>query len=78
MTVFDLKTGERAVVLKVNIGGAAAARLKALGLAAGTRVEALAFSLFNSGILLGFNAVKLGMRKSLAQKIEVEREGAKN
>ena len=71
VTVFDLPTGKSGKVVKMDITGPAAARLKALGLREGVEVRVLAFSLFKSGVLLGFGAVRLGMRKALARKIEV-------
>ena len=71
MTVFDLKEGTSGKVVRMDITGPAATRLKALGLVAGVEVRALAFSLFKGGVLIGFGAVRLGMRKALAKKIEV-------
>lgn len=71
MTVFDLKKGESAKVTKINLAGAEAARLSALGLNAGTYVQVLSFSLFKSAVLLSFGAVRVGIRKPLAVKIEV-------
>lgn len=73
MTVFDLRKGENARVTKINISGSAAARLAALGLKTGTCVQILSFSLFKSAVLLSFGAVRLGMRRPLAEKVEVKR-----
>lgn len=73
MSVFDLKAGEEAIILKTNFSGGAAARLAALGITAGKRVTVLAFSLFKSSVLIGCGAVRLGVRKSLARLIEVEK-----
>ena len=72
MSVFDLKAGDSAVIKKINISGGAEQRLSSLGIVVGKRVEVLAFSLFKSGVLLGCGAVRLGVRKLLASKIEVE------
>ena len=72
MTVFDLKEGASGRIKKMDIAGPAAARLRALGFKEGITVKVLAFSLFRGGVLLGFNAVRLGMRRALAQRIEVE------
>lgn len=72
MTVYDLKAGEEATILRTNFSGGAAARLTSLGITAGKRVTVLAFSLFKSSVLIGCGAVRLGLRKSLAQLIEVE------
>ena len=71
MTVFDLKKGEEGVVTAIKIEGNAAARLSALGLKVGTCVQALSYSLFKSAVLISFGAVRVGVRKPLAQKIEV-------
>ena len=71
MSVFDLKAGHSARIVKINLEGGAAARLTSLGITTGKRVTALAFSLFKSSILIGCGAVRLGIRKSLARQIEV-------
>ena len=73
MTVFDLKTGEEAEVIRINAVGAEGARLSALGLKIGTRVHILSYSLFKSSVLLGFGAVRLSVRASIARRIEVKR-----
>lgn len=73
MTVFDLKKGETGVVERVDLSGGGAARLHALGLKIGTRVQILSFSLFKSSVLVAFGSVRLGIRRSLAQKIEVDK-----
>lgn len=75
MRIFDLKAGDAAVITKMNIGGAALERLTALGIKAGRRIEVLSFSLFKSSVLISCNAVRVGLRKSLAEKIEVKYEG---
>lgn len=72
MSVYDLKAGQSARIVKIKIEGGAAARLASLGITTGKRVTALAFSLFKSSVLIGCGAVRLGVRKSLAVLIEVE------
>ena len=72
MTVFDLKKGDNARITSIKLDGGAAARLSALGLKTGTYVQVLSFSLFKSAVLLSFGAVRLGIRKSLANAIQVE------
>lgn len=72
MTVFDLKKGDTAIVKRVNLSGGAAARLAALGLKNDTCITVLGFSLFKSAVLLGFGAVRLGVRRALAENIEAE------
>ena len=71
MTVFDLKKGDSGEVTAIGLEGGAAARLAALGLKVGTRVQVLSYSLFKSAVLLSFGAVRVGVRKPLAKKIEV-------
>ena len=73
MTVFDLKKGEEGKITAVKLDGGAAARLSALGLKTGTCVQVLSFSLFKSAVLLSFGAVRVGIRKALAQKLEVQK-----
>lgn len=72
MTVFDLKKGDCARVTRVNTDGGARSRMDALGLVAGARIEVLGYSLFRSGVLISFGGVRLGMRKKVAETIEVE------
>lgn len=71
MTVFDLKKGDEAKVTAIKLEGSAAARLTALGLKIGTCVQILSFSLFKSAVLIAFGAVRVGVRKHLAERIEV-------
>lgn len=71
MTVFDLKKGDKAKVTAIKLDGGAAARLSALGLKNGTCIQILSFSLFKSAVLISFGAVRVGIRKSLAQKLEI-------
>lgn len=72
MTVFDLKAGDRARVTRVGVDGAARARLDSLGLAVGAHIETIGYSLFRSAVLVSFGGVRLGMRKKIAEAIEVE------
>ncbi len=72
MNVFDLKMGEFATIKRIDLSGGALERFTALGFKAGERVEVLSYSLFKSSVLLSCNAVRLGVRKPLALKIEVE------
>lgn len=71
MTVFNLKKGEEAKITAIKLEGGAAARLAALGLKKGTRVRILSFSLFKSAVLISFGAVRVGVRRRLAESIEV-------
>lgn len=71
MSVFNLKAGESAKITKISVTGAARDRLTALGITCGAKVTCLGFSLFNSSILLGVNAVRVALRKGVASAIEV-------
>lgn len=73
MSVYDLKAGEEGIILSINFAGGAAARLNSLSITCGKRVSVLAFSLFKSSVLIGCGAVRLGIRKSLAKLIEVQK-----
>lgn len=75
MTVFDLKKGDEAYITDINLTGSAAARLGALGLKRGAKVLVAGFSLFKSAALIGAGAARIGIRRPLAEKIEVERAG---
>lgn len=72
MTVFDLRAGETAKIIKINVSGGAAERLNSLGVICGKRITALAFSLFKSSVLISCGSIRLGLRKALATLIEVE------
>ncbi len=72
MTVFDLKAGESAEIARINLSGAAMARLKALGICDGARITVLSYSLFKSSALVSCAAVRVGIRKKLAEKIELK------
>ncbi|MDE7453853.1 MAG: ferrous iron transport protein A [Clostridia bacterium] len=73
MSVFDLKAGESAKILSIDISGNALARLQSLGIAVGKRVTVLSFSLFKTGVLIGCGAVRVGVRRELAKLIGVEK-----
>lgn len=71
MSVFNLPKGGSGVVLRVDVDGAAGERLFSLGIKKGAVVTVVAFSLFNSGVLViaGYN--RIGLRRSVAERIEV-------
>lgn len=72
MSVFDLKRGDKAKITGCSVTGNAYLRLASLGIAVGEIINVLAFSLFKSSVLISCGAVRLAMRKSLAQSITVE------
>ena len=71
--IYSLKQGECAKITKIDVTGNAAVRLSSLGITVGKKITVLSFSLFKSSVLIGCGAVRLGLRKSLAAKIEVEK-----
>ena len=73
MTVFNLRVGESANITKIALLGSAKKRLNSLGITVGSSVTVLAYSLFNSGVLISCGAVRVGLRKSLANLIEVKK-----
>ncbi len=71
MTAFNLGAGESARIIRVNVDGAAAERLRALGFYSGRVVTVLGYSLRKSSVLLACGSVRLAARRSVADKIEV-------
>lgn len=72
MSVFDLKKGQRAKVKSVAVDGAAGERLTSLGVVRGAEISAVAFSLFNGSVLITVGYNRLAIRRSVAERIEVE------
>lgn len=72
MGVFNLKKGQSGVIKLVAVDGTAGQRLKSLGVVKGAKVTVIGYCLFNSSVLIlcGYN--RIALRKSVAQKIEVE------
>ena len=71
MKVFDLKMGETGVITRIDLAGGVRERLSSLGIRVGERVEVISFSLLKSSVLISWSAVRVGLRKSIAKKIEV-------
>ena len=63
--------GDIATISRIDLSGSARDRLYALGIKEGEKIEVISFSLLKSSVLISCNAVRVGLRKSLAQKIEV-------
>ena len=74
MSVFDLSVGDSGIIKCCNLSGSAATRLNSLGISVGKKITVLSYSLFRGSVLIGCGAVRLGIRASLAKKIEVEVE----
>lgn len=73
MTVFNLKSGESATVIKISVSDSAQKRLSSMGIRVGRVVTALGFSLFSGSVLVQCGAVRVGIRKVLAECIEVKK-----
>ncbi len=72
MSVFDLKSGQCAKIRTIKTEGSLKARLNSLGIREGETVECITFSTFKSSVLISCAAVRVGLRRSIAKKIEVE------
>jgi Fe2+ transport system protein FeoA len=73
MGVFVLKAGESGIVKKMDLMDAQMARLVSLGINVGSKITVVSYSLFNTSVLILSGFIRVAMRKSIAQKIEVER-----
>ncbi len=71
MTVFSLKKGQKGRVEKISVPTAVKNRLISIGVRRGAVIKVLAFSLFNSSILLSCNGIRFGLRREYALSIEV-------
>lgn len=71
MSVFNLAKGKSGIISDVKVDGAAGERLNALGIKKGAMVTVVAFSLFNSGVLIMAGYNRIGLRKYVAERIEV-------
>ncbi len=72
MKLCELIPGQRAEVVSVNVGGAPAARLRALGIAAGKEVVLLRRAPFGGGLLLSCGGTRVALRASVAARIFVK------
>lgn len=68
-----MEVGGSGKIISVGIDGAAGERLNSLGFKKGRTVTALAFSLFKGGVLVAAGYNRVALRRSVAQKITVER-----
>ncbi len=73
MSVFNLKKNEWGKIVSVAVDGAAGERLKALGLVKGEKIYIVAFSLFGVSVLIASGGNRIALRRSVAERIEVER-----
>ncbi|MBE7088685.1 MAG: ferrous iron transport protein A [Clostridiales bacterium] len=71
MTVFNLKVNQTAKIVGVFASGATLKRLNSLGIVRGQLIKVLAFSFFSGSVLIACDEVRVSIRKSLAEKIEV-------
>jgi len=73
MTLADLKTDEKAVVLKVNADGELKQRLASLGLRKNSSIKVKALSLTKSTIEVEVGTGMIALRFAEAKEIRVER-----
>lgn len=66
-----MKPGQCARILSVKTEGGLSARLNSLGIREGETVECIAFSTFKSSVLISCAAVRVGLRRSIAKRIEI-------
>ena len=71
MSVYDLKKGESGEITVVSVSGAAGERLASLGVVKGASVTCLDFSMFKGSVLISVGANRIGLRKAVANRIEV-------
>lgn len=77
MNVTDLKKGEEAKVLGLELTADLRERLKMLNVYAGAGVRLVKVAPFGAGYLLSAGSIRLAVGKSIAQNIFVEREEQK-
>lgn len=73
MDIFSLKIGESGKIKSINVTGSTLKRLNSLGFEVGKTVKIISYSLFKSAVLAECGSIKLGMRKKLAQLLEIEK-----
>ena len=74
MNLLQLKIGERAVVDTVGTEHSLRVRLGALNIREGSCVRVLHIAPFGGGILLNAEGIRVAVRRSIAQKIQVHAE----
>ena len=71
MTLYDLKNGEKALVVSLD-NVQIKSRLEKLGLYSGVKVVAVRKALFDGAIQINFRNFNLALRKEIAKKIIVK------
>ena len=74
MTVCDLKAGESAEVVKVELGGEVCERLRYLNVSAGASIVLLKVSFFKKTYLLQARSAKLAVGREVAEGIKICRK----
>ena len=75
MKLSELAAGETAEIVSVQCEAPLAERLKTLNVCAGKTVKVLRLAPFGGGALLEAEGVRLALRRSLAARVIVRREG---
>lgn len=72
MTAFFIPKNKSAEIVEITAPPAVANRLNTLGIKRGATVTLLGYSLFKGGVLLQCGAVRVGVRRRVAEQIEVK------
>lgn len=70
-----LQTGEQALVLAVDVDEKLVGRLKAFNIYCGAKLRLLQRTFFGATLLVEADGIRVGIRRSLAQKIYVSPSG---
>ncbi len=73
MNLSQVQQGEYAVVIRVHTQERIKERLKMLNVYENAKIKVVGRSLFKSSLLLEVGGIRLGLRRELAEKIEVVR-----
>ena len=73
MLLCDLKENETGAIIRINLGGAFADRLRDMGFCEGERVECVRRAVLSSPILYRVKGSEIALRKTDAAAIEVSR-----
>ena len=73
MVVSDLKKGDRAVILRVELSDAVKERLRVLDIRPGAEIVVFRISPFRATYLLGAGHSKVAIRREISKKVQVFR-----
>jgi ferrous iron transport protein A len=73
MTIADLETGDKAIIIKVNLNHPSSYRILEYGFTPGQNIEIVNKSIFNDPIAVSLRGTLIAIRKNDAKCIEVEK-----